>query len=197
VKNMGLRIYLERANKEGGFSPDTPIYAIAQSGARIAKELPLTNRAPRLGNRSDWCIGGTEPSRVWLGDRRSTPQYRADSLYLWTSSHHQSFWYCTKCCRSTSASPNLEIIEQGLFLVMGGLAWAFDTRKKRGRWGYEVPVPIDKYTNLLIAKPKKMVFEMKPVGEDRVQMIEKEWEDLNGGETADVAPNEKTVGADT
>jgi hypothetical protein len=51
---------------------------------------------------------------------------------------------------------------------MGGLAWAFDIREKRSRWGYEVPVPIYKYTSLLIAKPEKMVFEMKPVGEDRI-----------------------------
>jgi hypothetical protein len=80
---------------------------------------------------------------------------------------------------------------------MGGLAWAFDIRKKRSRQGYVMPVPMDKYTSFLIAKPEKMVFEMKPVGEGRVQMIEKVWKDINGGETADVAPNEKTVGADT
>jgi hypothetical protein len=80
---------------------------------------------------------------------------------------------------------------------MGDLAWVFDIRRKRSRWGDEVPVPMDKYTSLLIAKLEKMVFEMKPVGEDRVQMIVKVWKDINGGETADVAPNEKTVGADT
>ena len=56
---------------------------------------------------------------------------------------------------------------------------------------------MDKYTSLLIAKPEKMVFEMKLVGEGRVQMIEKVWKDINGGETADVALNEKTVDADT
>ena len=80
---------------------------------------------------------------------------------------------------------------------MGGPAWAFDIRKERSRWGDEVPVPMDEYTSLLIAKLEKMVFEMKLVGEDRVQVIEKVWKDINGGETADVALNEKTVGADT
>ncbi|KAH8806228.1 hypothetical protein F5882DRAFT_456518 [Hyaloscypha sp. PMI_1271] len=29
----------------------------------------------------------------------------------------------------------VESVEQRLFLVMGGLAWAFDIRKKRSRWG--------------------------------------------------------------
>jgi hypothetical protein len=77
---------------------------------------------------------------------------------------------------------------------MGGLAWAFDIRKERSRWGDEVPVPMDKYTSLLIAKLEKMVFEMKPVGEDRVQMIEKAWKDINGGETAEVGlPSEELV----
>ncbi len=81
---------------------------------------------------------------------------------------------------------------------MGGLAWAFDIRKKRSKFGYEVPVPTDKYTSLLIAKPEKMAFEMKPVNQDRVSMIEKEWKDINGGQTADegVAMNEKTVNID-
>jgi len=87
----------------------------------------------------------------------------------------------------------VESVEQGLFLVMGGLAWAFDIWKERSRWGYEVPVPMDKYTSLLIAKPEKMVFEMKPVGEVRVQMTEKKWKDINGGETADVALNRRQL----
>jgi len=60
------------------------------------------------------------------------------------------------------------------------LAWAFDIRKKMSKFGYEVPVPADKYTSLLIAKPEKMAFEMKPVSQDRVQMIEKDWMRING-----------------
>ena len=52
---------------------------------------------------------------------------------------------------------------------------------------------MDKYTSLLIAKPEKMVFEMKLVGEGRVQMIEKVWKDINGGETADVALNRRQL----
>ena len=56
-----------------------------------------------------------------------------------------------------------------------------------------MPVPMDKYTSLLIAKPEKMVFETKPVGEDRVQMTEKKWKDINGGETADVALNRRQL----
>lgn len=81
--------------------------------------------------------------------------------------------------------------------MMGGLAWAFDIRKKMSKFGYEVPVPTDKYTSLLIAKPEKMAFEMKPVSQERIQMIEKDWMRINGEKSADEGEvlNEKTVDA--
>jgi hypothetical protein len=93
----------------------------------------------------------------------------------------------------------VDVVEQELFLVIGGLAWAFDIRKKMSKFGYEVPVPTDKYTNLLISKPEKMAFEMKPVSQDKVQMIEKDWMRINDEESADEGEvrNEKTVNADT
>ena len=93
----------------------------------------------------------------------------------------------------------VDIVEQELFLVMGGLAWAFDIRKKMSKFGYEVPVPTDKYTSLLIAKPEKMAFEMKPVSQDRVLMIEKDWMRINGEKSAGEGEllNEKTVDAYT
>jgi hypothetical protein len=102
------------------------------------------------------------------------------------------FGYGRRTCQG------VDIVEQELFLVMGGLAWAFDIRKKRNKFGYEVPVPTDKYTSLLIAKPEKFQFGMKPVSQDRVNMIKKDWMEINGGKTADevVAWNEKTVDID-
>lgn len=82
---------------------------------------------------------------------------------------------------------------------MGGLAWAFDIRKKMSKFGYEVPVPTDKYTSLLIAKPEKMAFEMKPVSQEKAQMIEKGWMRTNGEKLADAGEvlNETTVDAYT
>jgi len=42
---------------------------------------------------------------------------------------------------------------------MGGLAWAFDLRRKRNADGSEVPVHWNDYTPLLIAKPMPFEFE--------------------------------------
>ncbi|OLN81415.1 O-methylsterigmatocystin oxidoreductase 4 [Colletotrichum chlorophyti] len=51
------------------------------------------------------------------------------------------------------------IVDQDLFLTMGGMAWAFDIRKKRNADGTEVPVHWNDYTPLLIAKPAYFDFD--------------------------------------
>lgn len=57
------------------------------------------------------------------------------------------------------------IVEQDLFLTMGGLAWAFTIQKKRdSRTGEVVPVHWNTYTPLLIAKPAKFDFDAVPRG---------------------------------
>lgn len=117
------------------------------------------------------------------------PTYREPLTEYPNLKGYSQFGFGRRTCQG------VDIVEQELFLVMGGLAWAFDIRKKKSKFGYEVPVPMDKYTSLLIAKPEKMAFEMKPVSQDRVQMIEKDWKDINGGKTIGdgVALTEKTV----
>jgi Cytochrome P450 len=126
----------------------------------------------------------------WLAP--NFPTYREPLSEYPNLKGYSQFGFGRRTCQG------VDIVEQELFLVMGGLAWAFDIRKKKSKFGYEVPVPADKYTSLLIAKPEKFVFEMKPVSQDRVSMIEKEWTEVNGGKTVDevVALNEKTVDID-
>jgi hypothetical protein len=75
----------------------------------------------------------------------------------------------------------VDIVEQELFLVMGGLAWGFDIGVEKGR---EMP-SADKYTSLLIAKPEKFEFEMKAVSQERLAMVESMWRGVNGGEVED------------
>ncbi|KAI1469495.1 cytochrome P450 [Daldinia caldariorum] len=53
----------------------------------------------------------------------------------------------------------LPIVEQDLFLTMGGMAWAFDLRKKLREDGSEIPVHWNDYTPLLIAKPAPFEFD--------------------------------------
>ncbi|KAJ4290041.1 hypothetical protein N0V88_006844 [Collariella sp. IMI 366227] len=50
------------------------------------------------------------------------------------------------------------VVEQDLFLVMGGMAWAFDVRKKRVSSGKRARVHWNNYTPLLIAKPSAFPF---------------------------------------
>lgn len=68
------------------------------------------------------------------------------------------------------------IVDQDLFLAMGGLAWAFDIRKKRHPDGTEVPVHWNDYTPLLIAKPKPFEFDAIVRGEKKREMLKSMWE---------------------
>lgn len=72
----------------------------------------------------------------------------------------------------------IPIVEQDLFLAMGGLAWAFTIRKKRDpTTGDEVPVHWDAYTSLLIAKPTRFDFDAAPRGgEARAGELRRMWE---------------------
>lgn len=52
---------------------------------------------------------------------------------------------------------------------MGGMAWAFDIRKRRDPIsGIEVPVPWNDFTPLLIAKPAPFAFDLVARSETKV-----------------------------
>ncbi|KAI1333495.1 cytochrome P450 [Xylariaceae sp. FL0016] len=72
------------------------------------------------------------------------------------------------------------IVEQDLFLAMGGMAWAFDTRKKRRADGSEVPVHWNDYTPLLIAKPAPFEFEVDVRSEEKQELLRQMWETGKG-----------------
>ncbi|KAG4426291.1 hypothetical protein IFR04_000474 [Cadophora malorum] len=126
----------------------------------------------------------------WLSP--SYPTYREPLTQYPTLKAHSQFGFGRRTCTG------VDIVEQELFLVMGGLAWAFDIRKKRAVDGKEVEVPLAKYTSLLIAKPEKFEFECRLVerggkGEDGKGMRMKErlegmWRDVNEGRVEDQVP---------
>jgi hypothetical protein len=78
------------------------------------------------------------------------------------------------------------VVEQDLFLTMGGMAWAFDIRKKRDpATGAELPVHWNEYTPLLIAKPARFPFDAVPRSPDkfaRICEMHKAAPDRPGGE---------------
>jgi hypothetical protein len=105
----------------------------------------------------------------WLS--KAYPTFREPlTIYPNLKNYHQ-FGYGRRVCQG------VEIVDQELFLVIAGMAWAFDVRKKRDAYGNEVEVPLNKYTSLLIAKPEKFEFDMVVRGEDRRKAIEEGWKE--------------------
>ncbi|KAK4041334.1 hypothetical protein C8A01DRAFT_45487 [Parachaetomium inaequale] len=83
------------------------------------------------------------------------------------------------------------IVEQDLFLTMGGVAWALTIQKRRDpATGAEVPVHWDDYTPLLIAKPAPFPFDAVPRSRDKVVQMRAMYraarDPRNGGEHGDM-----------
>jgi cytochrome P450 len=74
------------------------------------------------------------------------------------------------------------IVDQDLFLAMGGLAWAFDLCKKRRADGSEVDVHWNDFTPLLIAKPAPFEFEAFTRSPQIARRVEAMWESGKGAD---------------
>lgn len=83
----------------------------------------------------------------------SYPTYREPLTTYPNLQGYSQFGFGRRTCQG------LPIVEQDLFLTMGGMAWALDIRKKRLADGSEVAVHWDDYTPLLIAKPVPFEFD--------------------------------------
>ncbi len=98
------------------------------------------------------------------------PTYREPLTVYPNLNGYSQFGFGRRTCQGVT------IVDQDLFLTMGGMAWAFDIRKKRGPDGKEVPVHWNDYTPLLIAKPTKFQFDAVPRGgEERQREMERMW----------------------
>ncbi|KAL2130751.1 hypothetical protein VTI74DRAFT_5989 [Chaetomium olivicolor] len=91
------------------------------------------------------------------------PTYREPLTQYPNLSGFSQFGFGRRTCQG------VPIVEQDLFLTMGGMAWAFDIRKKRDpATGAEMPVHWNDYTPLLIAKPTKFPFDAVPRSPEKV-----------------------------
>jgi hypothetical protein len=100
----------------------------------------------------------------WLAP--SFPTYREPlSLHPNLNGGYHQFGFGRRTCQGIS------IVEQDLFLSMGGMAWAFDIRKKPG-----VEVHWNEFTPLLIAKPAPFEFELHVRGEEVKKVLRTMWE---------------------
>ncbi|KAK1777554.1 cytochrome P450 [Copromyces sp. CBS 386.78] len=109
------------------------------------------------------------PSRFLLP---SYPTYRSPLTTYPNLSGFSQFGFGRRTCQG------VPIVEQDLFLTMGGMAWAFTITKKTDPvTGREVPVHWNDYTPLLIAKPCRFPFEAVPRDEHKVKKMREMYDD--------------------
>lgn len=106
----------------------------------------------------------------WLS--KEYPTYREPLTQHPNLNGYSQFGFGRRTCQG------IPIVEQDLFLTMGGMAWAFDIRKRRDpATGEEIPVHWNSFTPLLIAKPVKFAFDAVPRGgEPKLEMLRAMWE---------------------
>ncbi|KAK4225066.1 putative cytochrome P450 E-class, group I [Podospora fimiseda] len=100
------------------------------------------------------------PTR-WLDPQY--PTYREPLTQYPNLSGFSQFGFGRRTCQG------VPIVEQDLFLTIGGMAWAFNIQKKiNPSTGKEIPIHWNDYTSLLIAKPLRFAFDAIPRHEDKI-----------------------------
>jgi hypothetical protein len=104
------------------------------------------------------------------------PTYREPLTHYPNLAGFSQFGFGRRTCQG------VPVVEQDLFLTMGGLAWAFDIRKQVDpATGKERPVHWLDYTPLLIAKPVQFPFDAVPRSEDKVHRMRQMFDNARDG----------------
>lgn len=90
----------------------------------------------------------------------------------------------------------IPIVEQDLFLAMGGMAWAFDLRRSRNADGTEIPIHWNNYTPLLIAKPAPFQFDAIPRSDEKRRILRQMWETGRGEDDKTDLEDEESIDND-
>ncbi|KAK0712099.1 cytochrome P450 [Lasiosphaeris hirsuta] len=109
------------------------------------------------------------------------PTFRAPLTQYPNLNGFSQFGFGRRTCQG------IPIVEQDLFLTMGGMAWAFDIRKQRDAAGNEVPVHWLDYTPLLIAKPEEFPFDAVPRSAAKMELMRNMYESAKAKEEAEKA----------
>ncbi|KAI0165462.1 cytochrome P450 [Hypoxylon sp. FL1284] len=102
------------------------------------------------------------------------PTYREPLTFHPNLNGFSQFGFGRRTCQG------IPIVDQDLFLAMGGMAWAMNITKKRREDGSEVPVHWNDYTPLLIAKPSPFEFDAVVRSKEKAAMLERMWETGKG-----------------
>jgi cytochrome P450 len=100
----------------------------------------------------------------WLDP--SSPNYKAPLTEFPSIRNFTSFGYGRRVCMGQ------DLTEHEFFLAIGGMAWAMSVGKKRDGMGREIDVPLHDYGALVITKPEKFPFEVKPRSEKKTAILE-------------------------
>jgi hypothetical protein len=103
----------------------------------------------------------------WLSPKY--PTYKEPLTEFPTIRGHSLFGFGRRTCQGQNLTYDM------LLLGCGGIAWAFDLKKRRDAQGAEIEIPWNKTNSLLIIKPDPFVFDLAPRSERHRLEVVKNW----------------------
>ena len=100
----------------------------------------------------------------WLSS--SYPTYREPLIQYPNINNYSSFGFGRRIC------PGMHIAERSLNVLIARIAWACDIKKKVGKDGKEVDVPMYDYCDGFNVQPNWFAFDLKVRSEGRWRIVE-------------------------
>lgn len=73
--------------------------------------------------------------------------------------------------------PGIHVAERSLFLAISRILWGFDIKPKKDAQGKDILPDPERYTQGFVCMPEEFVVDIKPVNEQRMKMMEQEWDE--------------------
>jgi hypothetical protein len=106
----------------------------------------------------------------WLDPK--SPVYREPLTVYPSIVNHSLFGFGRRTCLGQN------LTDAVLFCGLGGIAWAFNIKKKRDlTTGQEIDVPWNRYNSYLIIRPDPFELELTPRSEKHRRLVEQNFEE--------------------
>ena len=70
--------------------------------------------------------------------------------------------------------PGTNLVQAQCFSLFAAVAWAFDIKRRKNKFGLEDPIPASNYNSLMITKPNAFQMDLVPRSDNRRTQILKE-----------------------